>query len=185
MRRVWHKIRKVELKEHASGVVEIQRLPLLGTTPLLLAGGVLVFATVREQVDPLYLPMAAFAVGIGTGAALLLSVLFAFEIEVRDGEIIFGARPFYVRRIAIDQVDNWRPVTVRPQWRDIQSGRLWESSVIHDGHYSTITKGSSLPVPDRHGVDLGLTSGRHIFIGTAHPERLMHAIATAKFGASV
>jgi ABC-type nickel/cobalt efflux system permease component RcnA len=170
MMRLWHKVRKVELKQHDASIVEIQRLPLVAIIPLLLFGGLLAFETARQELDPEYLPITAFVIVSGTGLLLLWSVLFAIHVEVDDREVVFGARPFLSRRIAIDQISHWQAATLQSQWRR--------------SYFPTITKIYDRQPIDRHGVELTLVDGRHFFIGTAHPERLMHAIATAKFGAT-
>jgi hypothetical protein len=179
MQRIWHKVRKVEIREHDNGIVEIHRLPLLLTTPLLLVAGQIIFVAVMNATEIpnfFFAGLIAFSV---VGPFLILSFVFAIEIEIRGGQVIFGAWPFYVRRIAIGDVESWHALTLHPPGNDVHwYGRGQGFPEL--GYY-----GYASMVPDTHGVELSLLDGRHVFIATAHPERLMHAIANAKFGATV
>ena len=179
MKRIWHKVRKVEIKQHDSGIVEIQRLPLLLTTPLLVAGGVVAVTSMDGARSSPYAPLVAFTIVAVIGLLLLLSLVFAIEIAVRDGQVIFGVRPFYVHRVAVADLKSWHPLTLHAQGNDVHwYGRGSGFPVPDYRGYASI-------VPDTHGVELSLLDGRHVFISTAHPDRLMHAIANAKLGATV
>lgn len=179
MNRLWNSLRKVQIKQHDGSLVEIQRLPLLLTTPLLLVAAQIVFVAVINATEVPSYPFAALVAFSAIGPFLMLSFVFAIEIQVRDGQLIFGAWPFYVRHIPLQEVESWHPLTLHPQGNDMKYNPYFPPTPVGASDYSYT---GAFQVPDRSGVELSLIDGRHVFIATAHPERLMHAIANAKFG---
>jgi len=178
MMTIWHKTRAVKLHERPieEGMLEEQHLPRLLVWPLAFVGAGAVYGVLPDSTD--YNATQArvwWLIGTAVLVGLLLSLRLL--IEVKEGYLTVGFRPFYRRCIPLAEISRCQSFTFVPPGNEMRYTPMVAtlSSVLQEPQTQSVFR-----VPETHGVQLTMTDGHTWRVSTAHPARLIHAIEHAK-----